>query len=51
MKSIQLEQQFIENFNIHDYDIPLMSVDMTIFSIIGDELNVLLVLNRFKIKY
>lgn len=37
------EKQFLGGYNIHDFDIPLISVDMTIFSIIDDALNVLLV--------
>lgn len=37
------EKEFLESYNIHDYDIPLTSVDMAIFAIIESELNVLLV--------
>jgi len=37
------EKEFLENYNIHDYDTPLCTVDMAIFSLIDDELNVLLV--------
>jgi len=37
------EQQFLESYNIHDYDIPLASVDMVIFSIIDASLHVLTV--------
>ena len=37
------EKQFLINYNIHDFDIPLTSVDMSIFSVIDDALNVLLV--------
>lgn len=37
------EKQFLENYNIHDFDVPLCTVDMSIFSLIDGELNVLLV--------
>ena len=37
------EKEFLKNYNIHDYDIPLSTVDMAIFSLIENELNVLLV--------
>ena len=37
------EKEFLQNYNIHDYDVPLCSVDMAIFSLIEGELNVLLV--------
>ncbi len=37
------EKQFLKNYNIHDYDIPLTTVDMVIFAIIEAELSVLLV--------
>lgn len=36
---------YLKNYDIHDYDIPLMTVDMGIFSIIDKQLNILL-LNR-----
>ena len=36
------EKEFIANYNIHDYDVPLTSVDIVIFSIIDDRVNVLL---------
>ncbi len=39
----QTEKQFIENYDIHQYDVPLTMVDMAIFSIIDNKLNVLLV--------
>ena len=41
MKSINSEKDFLINYNIHDFDVPLTSVDMAIFSIIDDELQVL----------
>jgi len=37
------EKEFLDNYNIHDYDAPLCTVDMAIFSLINNELNVLLV--------
>ncbi len=37
------EKEFLAAYNIHDYDVPLTSVDMSIFSIIDHQLNVLLV--------
>ena len=39
------EKQFLESYKISDYDVPLTTVDMGIFSIIDKKLNVLL-LNR-----
>ena len=43
MASSQTERQFLKTYNIHDYDIPLVSVDIAIFSVIDDKLNVLTV--------
>ncbi|NNK14608.1 MAG: NUDIX hydrolase [Desulfofustis sp.] len=43
MASSQTERQFLNTYNIHDYDIPLVSVDIAIFSVIDDKLNVLTV--------
>lgn len=37
------EKEFLESYNIHDFDVPLCSVDMAIFGVIDNELNVLLV--------
>ncbi|WP_086929810.1 NUDIX hydrolase [Agarilytica rhodophyticola] len=37
------EEEYLKNYNIHDYDIPLSTVDMAIFSLIEGELNILLV--------
>ena len=37
------EQEFLKSYNIHDFDVPLCSVDMSIFGVIDGELNVLLV--------
>lgn len=39
------EQEFLKSYNIHNYDIPLCSVDIAILSLIDNEINVLL-LNR-----
>ena len=37
------EKEFLKNYNIHDFDVPLCTVDMAILSLIEGELNVLLV--------
>ena len=37
------EIEFLKGYNIHDYEIPLCSVDTVIFSLIESEINVLLV--------
>lgn len=37
------EKQFIKSYNIHDYDVPLVTVDMAIFTVRNDQLHVLLV--------
>ncbi|OUS31882.1 NUDIX hydrolase [Gammaproteobacteria bacterium 45_16_T64] len=37
------EKQFLKRYDIHEFDIPLTSVDMAIFTIRGGELQVLLV--------
>ena len=37
------EKEFLKNYNIHDFDVPLCTVDMSIFSLIEGELNTLLV--------
>ena len=39
----QSEQEFLESYNIHDFDVPLTSVDMAIFTVKDHELKVLLV--------
>lgn len=39
----QSEKEFLKNYNIHDYDIPLTSVDLVIFTIREQCLHVLLV--------
>ncbi|TQV87989.1 NUDIX hydrolase [Aliikangiella coralliicola] len=35
------EREFLANYNIHDYDVPLTSVDIVIFTIIDEQVNVL----------
>ena len=40
------EKEFLRDYNIHDYDVPLCTVDVAIFSLIDGELNVLLVLRN-----
>lgn len=38
----QKERAFLDAYNIHDFDVPLTSVDIVIFTIIKDKLHVLL---------
>jgi ADP-ribose pyrophosphatase YjhB (NUDIX family) len=42
MSTNQQEKEFLANYNIHDYDVPLTSVDIVIFSIIDEQVNVLI---------
>ncbi len=37
------EKEFLQHYNIHDYDIPLVSVDIAIFTLLENRLHVLLV--------
>lgn len=37
------EKEFLKHYNIHDYDVPLVSVDVSIFTLIDGQLNVLLI--------
>lgn len=37
------EKEFLKHYNIHDYDIPLVSVDIAIFTLLDGRLHVLLV--------
>lgn len=37
------EKEFLKNYSVHDYDVPLCTVDMAIFSLIEGELCILLV--------
>lgn len=43
MKSYKSEKEFLKNYDIHDFDVPLTSVDLCIFSIVDQSLKVLLV--------
>ncbi len=43
MKKEQSEKEFLKNYNIHEFDVPLTTVDMTIFTIRDQQLHVLLV--------
>lgn len=43
MAKQQTEKQFLKSYNIHDFDVPLTSVDMTIFTLKEEKLQVLLV--------
>ena len=36
------EKEFLKKYDIHEFDVPLCTVDMTVFSLIDNELNVLL---------
>lgn len=37
------EKEFLARYNIHDYDVPLVSVDVVVFTLIDDEIHLLLV--------
>jgi ADP-ribose pyrophosphatase YjhB (NUDIX family) len=37
------EQEFLKHYNIHDFDVPLVSIDVAIFTLIENQLKVLLV--------
>lgn len=43
MSSSETEQEFLRKYNIHDFDVPLTSVDLVIFTIREQALHVLLV--------
>ena len=43
MTNSHSEEQFLNTYKIHDYDIPLLSVDIAIFTVISNKLNVLTV--------
>lgn len=43
MSDFENEQEFLKHYQIHDYDVPLTTVDMAIFSIIHSQLQVLVV--------
>ncbi|NVJ60751.1 MAG: NUDIX hydrolase [Gammaproteobacteria bacterium] len=36
------EKQFLENYDIHQYDVPLTSVDVVVFTIINEQVHVLI---------
>jgi len=42
MSDKKQEKEFLSKYNIHDYDVPLTSVDIVIFTIIDDQVHVLL---------
>lgn len=42
-KQYRSEEDFLQQYNIHNYDIPLVSVDLVIFTLHEDQLKVLLV--------
>ena len=37
------EQEYLKNYNVHNYDIPLLSIDIGIFTILNGRLHVLLI--------
>jgi len=43
MKNQISEVEFLQRYNIHEFDIPLTSVDMSIFTVVDSQLKVLLV--------
>ena len=43
MTQIDSEHRYLEEYNIHDYDVPLTTVDSVLFTIKEDVLNILLV--------
>ncbi|BFM07096.1 NUDIX hydrolase [Halioxenophilus aromaticivorans] len=43
MSEFTSEKAFLEAYSIHEYDVPLLTVDMAIFSVLEDQLQVLLV--------
>lgn len=43
MRQYETEQAFLADYNIHDFDVPLCTVDMTIFTVRQQQLSVLLV--------
>jgi len=42
MSTNQQEKEFLASYNIHDFDVPLTSVDMVIFTIINEQVNALI---------
>lgn len=43
MTEFNSEQEYLDNYNVHDFDVPLASVDLAIFTLHDGELKVLLV--------
>ncbi|MEW6990718.1 NUDIX domain-containing protein [Colwelliaceae bacterium 6441] len=43
MNKVITEEEFLSSYNIHEFDIPLTSVDMAIFTVIDQQLKALLV--------
>lgn len=41
--TIQNEQEFLASYDRRDYDAPLLTVDMAIFSVLNGQLQVLLI--------
>ena len=41
--TIQTEQEFLASYDRRDYDAPLLTVDMAIFSVFNGQLQVLLI--------
>lgn len=37
------EKEYLKNYNIHDYDVPLVSVDVAIFTLLDGKLHVLMI--------
>ena len=42
-KTFSNEQEYLQHYNIHDYDVPLVSVDIALFTLLDEQLQVLLV--------
>ena len=37
------EKEYLKHYNVHDYDVPLVSVDVAIFTLLDGKLHILLV--------
>ena len=48
--TIQNEQEFLASYDRRDYDAPLLTVDMAIFSVLNGQLQVLLIKRPFQLK-
>lgn len=42
MTNNQQEEEFLASYNIHDFDVPLTSVDIVVFTIINEKVNILI---------